>query len=483
MKTTPGFGLFLGSILSPTRARRILRRTFFAGAIAAGSVGAPGSTLPAMLRERLASVVAVEFEVQTESERRQITVLGTVVDDQGDIMIPGSAIPQNVGIDQVLDFKVYPPGGSDGEPATYLGLDAYTGTHFVRAGEGLRAKLVPVTKFLAPAGTESQPDDEVWGIGLRNKDEDFAPYVLSSRIALISRLPNLTAVTAEDVAGPGLPVFNRAGQLVGIAQNSFGQNYLLFSRSQNGTPILLVNVEESSVLELAPEVVDGFKRIPHQPSGRPISWFGVSGLQPVDPDVAKMLKLGRQPALVLSDIVEGSPAAQAGLQDGDVVVALDGAPLPRLKPDHVVALYFGQEMLRRSPGTVVTLTLLRGSERRDVKVTLGDEPRMVRESERRYFDRLGFTVREFLMVDRILNRAKLADQDGVVVHYVKPNGAAAVAGLRVDDWVRDINGVPIKTYADAVAKLAAAETDPTRPEIVLLASRGGETQVLRIKLN
>ncbi|HVU17498.1 MAG TPA: PDZ domain-containing protein [Candidatus Didemnitutus sp.] len=447
------------------------------------TLAARAADVPTLLKERLASVVAIEFVVQTESERRPVSVLGTVVDDQGDVMIPGSAIPPTVGLDQILDFKAYPAGGGDGEAATYLGFDAYTGNHFVKVGEGLRGSLVPITHFLAPAGSAAQLDDEVWGIGLRNKDEDFTPYVLSSRIAIISRLPNLTAITAEDVAGPGLPVFNRKGEFVGIAQNSFGQNYLLFSRGQNGTPILLVNVEESSVIELAPEVTEGFKRLPHQPSGRPISWFGVSGVQPVDPEVAKVLKLGKQSALVLSDLVEGSPAAQAGLQDGDIVIALDGQPLPHLKPDRVVALYFGQEMLRRSPGTVVDLTILRGSDRKEIKVTLGDEPRMVRESERRYFDRLGFTVREFLMVDRILNRAKISEEEGVVVNYVKPNGPAAVAGLRGDDWVREIDGAPVKTYAEAVAKLAAAEADKSRAEIVLLASRGGETQVLRLKLN
>lgn len=450
--------------------------------LALGSTAA-ASEIPALLKERLHSVVAVEFVVETESERRPVTALGTVIDDQGTVVLPGTAIPQAIGIDQIHDFKVYPAGGGDEFSAEYLGLDLLTGWHFVRADEKLRAQLVPVTRFAAADAPAPELGDEIWGIGLRNKDEDFAPYLLSSRIALITNLPNATAIAAEDVAGPGLPVFNRAGQLVGLAQNSYGQNYLLFSRGQNATPVVLVNVEESSVIQLAADVVPFFKRIPKNPNGRPIAWLGVYGLQPVDPDVAKLLKLGRQSGLVLSDIMDGSPAARAGLRDGDVVLALDGQPLPHLKPDRVVGDYFGREILRHQPGEVVTLALLRGTERQEVKVTLGDEPKMPREAARRYFERLGLTVREFLKVDTIVNRTKPGEEGGVVAHFLKPNGPAAVAGLRPDDWIREIDGVPVKDFADAVGKLAVVETDRTHAEIVLLASRGGETQVLRIKLN
>jgi serine protease Do len=453
--------------------------TMLALATAAGA-----SELPALLKERLASVVAVEFVVQTEGERRPATALGTVIDDQGTIILPGSAIPPTVAVDQIHDFKVYPAGGGDDVPAEYIGMDSLTGWHYVRAGEKLRSQLVPITRFAAPAGAPvSQLDDEVWGIGLRSKEEDFMPYVLSSRIALITRLPNLTAVTAEDVAGPGLPVFNRAGQFVGLAQNSYGQNYLLFSRGQNGTPILLVNLEESSVVQLAADVLPLLNRVPKNVNGRPIPWLGIYGVQPVDPDVARLLKLDKQSGLVLSDIMDGSPAAVAGLKDGDIVLALDGQPLPRLKPDRVVAGFFGQEILRHHSGDKVALSVLRGSERKEINVTLGDEPKMVREAERHFFERLGFTVREFLKVDSIVNRTTPGEQGGVVVNFLKPNGTAATAGLRPDDWIREIDGVAIKSYADAIERLGVIDADKTRAEIVLLVSRGGETQVLRVKLN
>jgi len=244
-----------------------------------------------------------------------------------------------------------------------------------------------------------------------------------------------------------------------------------------------VNIEESSVVLLAAEVLPKLGRIPSAISGRPLAWIGVYGLQPVDPEVAKFLKLEKQSGVVISDIMTGSPAALAGLQDRDIVLAIDGKDLPRLKPDQVVISYAGQEIARRRPGDVMTLSVLRGTERHEIKVTLGDEPKMIREAARHYFARLGLTIREFLKYDGLINRSAPGDEGGVVVHFLKPNSPTATAGVQPNDWIREIDGVPIKNYTEAIEKLSVIEADKARNEFVLLASRGGETQVLRIKLN
>jgi serine protease Do len=438
--------------------------------------------LPELFNERLKSVVAVEFFVQDEIERHPVSVQGTVVDANGTIILPGAAILPGVPPSQLKDFKVYRPGSIEPFNATYLGQDALTGWHFVRVEEKLRNQLVPITHYEA---VTADPDlsEELWGIGLRNKDEDFMPYFLSSRVAMITKLPQKTAILASEVAGPGLPVFDSAGRMAGLAQTSFGQNFLLFSRNQSGTPILLVNVEESSVIWLADEVLPNLGRIPESVTGRPISWFGVYGMQPIDPEVAKILKLENQPGVMLSDLMEGSPAIAAGLKERDIVLAFDGHPLPHLKPDRVVPGYLSQELLRHRPGDVVTLSILRDGVRQEIKVTLGNEPKLVREADRHYFERLGFTARDFLTTDQIANRIKTSEREGFIVQFVKPGGPASSAGLRPDDWVREIDGDGIKTYEQAMKKLSEIETEKNRTEFVLLVSRGGETSVLRIKLN
>lgn len=461
---------------------RFSQWAFLVATVLGAQVAASAATLSELFTERLKSVVAVEFFVQSETERQPVTVLGTVVDESGTVIMPPAAIQPSVAPSQLKDFKVYRSGGTEPSTAVYLGQDALTGWHFIRVEEKLRPELVPITHWGAVQG-DPELGEELWGIGLRNKSEDFLPYFLSSRVAMIMKLPQKTAVLASDVAGPGLPVFNAAGQLAGLAQTSFGQNFLLFSRNQSATPILLINMEESSVILLADEVLPYLGRIPQSVNGRPIPWFGAYGMQPVAPEVAKLLKLENQSGLVLSDIIKGSPADQAGLEERDIVLAVDGEPLPRLKPDRVVIGYFERETMRHRPGDVITLTVLRGNERKSIDVKLGDEPKLVREAERQYFERLGFTAREFTYLDGIMHRAEPPMQDGVTVHFIKPGSPAATAGLRLDDWIKEIDGDEVKNYTQALGKLGAIDADKTRSEFVLLVSRGGETSVLRVKLN
>jgi len=70
----------------------------------------------------------------------------------------------------------------------------------------------------------------------------------------------------------------------------------------------------------------------------------------------------------------------------------------------------------------------------------------------------------------------------VVAHFVKAGSPAATAGLRPDDWVREIDGAEVKEFSEATTRLAAIEGDAERAEFVLLVARGNETAVLRVKL-
>lgn len=447
-----------------------------------GRVGA-SADLPALWAERTKCVVAVEYVTETEVARQPTNAMGTVIDANGTIILPSAAIDPRVATWQLKDFKVYLPGDSNGTPGEYLGQDAFTGWHFVRGGEAMRSRVVPVTTFAPKDGKRAPALAEfVWGIGLRAKDEDFAPYILQSHLALIQSLPQRTGIAQQEVASPGLPVFDRDGVLVGLAGSSGGQTFLQITRNRGAAPIMLINVEESSAFVLVDEVLPNLGRIPQNVSGRPLAWLGAYGLEPMDREVGKYLKLDGQTAVVVSEVLEGSPAEKAGLKTRDIVLAIDGKPLPGLKPDRVVASYIEREIERRKPGETFALSVLRGTDRLEIKPVLGEEPKLAREAERKYFDRLGLTVREFVYGDAIERRVKATNTSGVIVHYVKPSSPVAIAGLRLEDWIREIDGAETKTFADVTAKLAEIEKDELRPEFVMLVSRGGETAVLRVKL-
>lgn len=445
---------------------------------------ARAADLPALWAERVKCTVAVEYVTQTELERRPTIAYGTVVDTNGTIILPSAAIDLRISPRQIRDFKVYLPGDPDGHPAEYLGRDAYTGWHFVRAAEALRSRLVPVTRFAGPTGLgEVTLSQEVWGIGLRNKEEDFTPYILQSHVALVQSLPQRTAIAQQEVAGPGLPVFDAEGRFVGLGASSFGQTFLEFSGSdRGGSPVMLVNIEESSAFLVAPEVLPNIGRTPKNAFGRPLAWLGAYGLEPMDREVATFLKLEAQSGAVVSEVLEGSPAEKAGLKAHDIILGVDGTPIPRFKPDRVVVDYLERLIAARLPGDTMTLSLLRGSTRLELKVPLAEEPRLVREADRQFFEKIGFTAREFVYGDAIARHSPAGDLAGIVAHLVKPNSPADIAGLRPDDWIKEIDGTEVKDFAAAVAKLSEIEKDLLRSETVFLVSRGGDTAVLRIKL-
>jgi len=88
---------------------------------------------------------------------------------------------------------------------------------------------------------------------------------------------------------------------------------------------------------------------------------------PVTPEVAQQLGLEVEEGVGVLEVVEGSPADEAGLQPGDVIVQMADENIST-----VVDLF---EVLREyEPGDSVNVTFVRGNEERQVEVTLSDRP-------------------------------------------------------------------------------------------------------------
>jgi serine protease DegQ len=93
------------------------------------------------------------------------------------------------------------------------------------------------------------------------------------------------------------------------------------------------------------------------------------GVEPAEltPQVAERFDIDTDEGVLVFSVVEGSPAAQAGLRAGDVIIAVDGEPL-RAVEDLLAALR------ERSPGDRVELDILRRGGQRSLTVTLADRP-------------------------------------------------------------------------------------------------------------
>jgi len=95
-------------------------------------------------------------------------------------------------------------------------------------------------------------------------------------------------------------------------------------------------------------------------------WIGVE-VQDLTPELADSFKLQQQRGVLIAGVIRGGPAEQAGVKPGDVLLEVQGKPVP----DSSAML---NTVADTRPGEVATLTLLRNGSKVTVKLTIGKRP-------------------------------------------------------------------------------------------------------------
>jgi serine protease Do len=321
----------------------------------------------------------------------------------------------------------------------------------------------------------------VWGFGVNDDSWNHTPYLLSGLVGLVMPLPEDMGFSSQTLGAPGTPVFNVSGAFVGWVQQAYNQSKEATVDGRR-LRILLRDPSESTAFVAARDFLNDAQRIPEQLTGAPRPWLGVAGLQTLDKTAARFLELEDQGALIISDVIEGMPAAEAGLKAKDILVALNGQKLPKLVPTEVTLGWFDREVLKRQPGDKLQLSLNRDGETLELELQLGDAPMEMKEAPRTFFSRLGIAVRPPLIDDAIRQRTLKQVDAGLIASYLSPNKPASSAGLRVNDWIKQIDGTTVTDYAHGIELLEAISGDTSRNELILMVERGTETQVLRVKL-
>ena len=231
----------------------------------------------------------------------------------------------------------------------------------------------------------------------------------------------------------------------------------------------------------SPSAVKVLTRVPEDPYDHSRPWLGISGTQPLDKETARFMGLTDQGVVIISEVLEETPADRAGLQDRDLVLKVKGKVLPKLKPDSVLQVYFERELLVSEIGQPLTITVLRGEEELDLEVIPDPSPTQMKEAELHYFEEIGLTVREYILNDALQRREDHRLLKGVVVSFIRPNSPAAAGNVQPSDWIQEVGGAEIGDFQEAVAAIEAALADESLDEIVFLVQRTNETAVLRIR--
>jgi serine protease Do len=236
----------------------------------------------------------------------------------------------------------------------------------------------------------------------------------------------------------GGPLINERGEVVGI-------NTLIMT----GGAQQYSGVGFAVPINVARDILPQLRDTGHVVRG----WLGIQ-IQNIDEDLAESLKMKEAHGAIVSDVTAGSPADEAGLKPGDVVVSLDGQPIED-----------GSDLSRRvarlGPDTEVSMKVLRDGSEKTFEATLGTFPDATvadaTSSSGADHGYLGLSA-ESLTPDLAQRLGIPPDTRGAVVVDVEPGGRADSAGIREGDVIASVDGQSVTDAASLQAAVKKAQS-------------------------
>ena len=227
---------------------------------------------------------------------------------------------------------------------------------------------------------------------------------------------------------------NSGGALVDMQGRLVGINTAIFSRTgaSHGIGFAIPAAMVRIVVESARAGSSSVRR----------PWFGAR-VQGVTPDIAEGLGLDRPQGVMVASIIDGSPAEQAGLRRGDLILAIDGNPVDDTES-------FGYRLATRQIGSVASLSVVRGRGRLVLPV------RMIVAPETRPREPVTIGGRGPLTGLTVVNLSPAVSEElridptneGVGVFDVNNNSPAGQIGFQKGDIIVAINGERVATSRD-----------------------------------
>ena len=183
------------------------------------------------------------------------------------------------------------------------------------------------------------------------------------------------------------------------------------------------------------------------------AYLGVQ-VQALAPEVAKRLGLAGKSGVVVAKVLPGTPAAAAGLEDGDVIIRIAGQPV---RDGHDLQMKVANLPLEKS----VDITVVRDGTEKELHVAIAEQPQQYGMAAADTADQPSQTTNLEAMGAKVTAvTPELAKENGlpekargVLVAEVEENGVAARAGLRRGTLIEKMDQRPVHTVEEARAQL------------------------------
>ncbi|MFQ5899428.1 MAG: DegQ family serine endoprotease [Candidatus Methylomirabilia bacterium] len=199
-------------------------------------------------------------------------------------------------------------------------------------------------------------------------------------------------------------------------------------------------------------------------------WLGIA-IQDLTDELASAFGVKPRSGVLVADVMEGSPAADAGLKAGDIITEFAGERIREVTD-------LQKQVAATPPGERAVLTVMRDKKRSRLTVAVGEMPEegtVVAAAEGK--EDWGLTVTP--LTPELAARHELTAKRGVVVTEVEVASPADKAGIRPGDAILEINREPV---ADVEALRAAiAKVKPGQRVPVYLQRAGGRNQYVVVE--
>jgi serine protease Do len=368
----------------------------------------------------------------------------------------GYVVTNNHVVAQAETIEVILRGEEDPVSAEIVGRDPETDLALIKIDVD---RDLPVLEF----GSSEEADVGEWVVAIGNPfglDHSVTSGIVSAKGRIIGAGAFDDFIQTDASINPGNsggPLLNMDGEVIGI-------NTAIVATGQG------IGFAVSS--DLARDVIQQLRDKGKVARG----WLGVT-IQPVDEKLAKALGLDEARGALIASVSQGDPAAEAGLQAGDVITAVDGEPIED-----------SQELVRTiasmKPGQDVSLKVWRKGESMTRQVTLGERD-LQRQAEAEQQpspqpdeSRLGLAVKP--VGEREARALGMEEARGLLVSGVAPGSPAQEAGLAPGDVILEVNQQTVDTV-QAMQQIirTAAEEDGM---LLLLVTRQGRTLFRTLEL-
>ena len=196
-------------------------------------------------------------------------------------------------------------------------------------------------------------------------------------------------------------------------------------------------------------------------------------IQSVDADLASSLNLPAARGAIVTSVASGSPAESAGLKRGDVITSVNNQSISdRNTLRNAVASL--------APGTNVQVKAVRDGREASFQVALAELPDNRRATTEDSDSATGTNTGRFgmtlqpLTADMASRMGLSANEQGLVVTRLDPDGAAADAGLRQGDLIQEVNRKPVRNLTEFTA---AVQQSGARPALLLVKRGEGSVYI------